>query len=312
MRFSTFSRYPNMKLDAAIEAFVQYISSERRLSALTAERYSGVLTRFAAFLDDHFQIDDVADITHLEIRDWQMQLAAEGYNVNTVKTMLAVLRSFFKFLRRQEWVAADIMAKVTIPKTPKRLPIFFTEKEASQIYNPDLFADDFEGCRDRLLLQMLYETGMRRAELIGLKESSVDFSAKTLKVLGKRDKERIIPIENELIHTIKCYFSLKRQMGIPTEFFFTRTDGSPLTQYDVSKTVKRYMGPNSQADRVSPHIFRHSFATHLLNEGADINAIKELLGHSDLSATEIYTHVSRQHLKETYKHTHPRELRTEN
>ena len=312
MRFSPFLRYPDMKMDAAIDAFVQYISAERRLSTLTVEKYSGVLTHFAAFLADAFQVDDTAAVTHLEVREWQMQLATEGYNPNSVKAMLAALRSFFKFLRRQGWTDSDIMAKVTSPKTPKRLPIFFTESEAQHIYDPELLADDFDGRRDQLLLQMLYETGMRRAELINLKENAVDLAANTLKVLGKRDKERIIPIENELLHTIKCYFSLKKEKGITSEFFFVQANGKPLTQYYVDKIVKRYMRPLSKADRVSPHIFRHSFATHLLNEGADINAIKELLGHSDLSATEVYTHVSRQHLKDTYKHTHPRERKTEN
>ena len=306
-----------MNINAAIDAFVQYISSERRYSKLTVNEYAGHLAHFARFLAEKFQIEDTAGITHLEIREWQMQLADEGYNPTSIKTILAVLRSFFKFLRRQNWVDSDIMLKVTSPKTPKRLPIFFTEAETSNIYDSANFSDDFNGSRDQLVLQMLYETGMRSAELLGLKESSVDFNAKTLKVLGKRDKERIIPIENELLHTIKCYFSLKREMGITTESFFVRDDGRPLTHYNLDKIVKHYMVPRSKADRISPHIFRHSFATHLLNEGADINAIKELLGHSDLSATEVYTHVSRQRLKETYKHTHPRELkngelRTEN
>lgn len=301
-----------MLMDAAIDAFVLYIRTERRLSPRTVRAYADTLAPFAAFLAERFEIGSVEQLTHLEVREWQMTLAEQGYSANTQRTMLAAVRAFVKFCRRQQWLQSDIMAKVSTPRLPRHLPVFYTESETAAVYNPDLFADDFEGRRDQLLLQLLYETGMRLSEVVGLKESSVDFYANSVKVLGKRDKERIIPLENEILHNIKCYFSLKRENGFSSEVFFVRADGTPFTRYDVSKAVKKYMGPVSKADRISPHVFRHSFATHLLNEGADINAIKELLGHTDLSATEVYTHVSRQHLKETYKHTHPRELRTEN
>lgn len=312
MRFSDILRYIGMKIDAAIDAFLLYIRTERRLSARTVEAYGDTLALFAAYLCDTCQIDDIGQLTHLEIRDWQMQLAENDYSVNTQRTMLTTIRTFVKFCRREGWIESDLMAKITTPRLPRRLPVFYTEKETATVYDPSRFGDDFEGHRDRLLLQLLYETGMRLSEVVGLKESSVDFFANSVKVLGKRDKERIIPLENEILHNIKCYFSLKRENNISSEFFFVRNDGTPFTKYDVSKTVKKYMASVSQADRISPHVFRHSFATHLLNEGADINAIKELLGHTDLSATEVYTHVSRQHLKETYKHTHPREKGTEN
>ena len=307
MRFSSILRYPCMKMDDAIDAFVQYISAERRLSKLTVDEYSSVLRHFATFLKDHYSVDDVEAISHLEIRDWQLSLSEQGGKASSIKTRLVVLRTFFKFLRREGCLKKDIMLKVATPKTPKHLPVFYRENEVSHIYDDSNFDDTFEGRRDQLLLRMLYETGIRRAEVVGLTESSVDFYTNCLKVLGKRDKERIIPIENELSHTIKCYFSLKEQQVGRTESFFVRANGKPFTEYDVRKVVKRYMTLFSNADRISPHVFRHSFATHLLNEGADISAIKELLGHTDLAATEIYTHVSRQHMKEIYKHTHPRE-----
>lgn len=311
MRISAFLRYHCMRISDAIDSFVQYISSERRLSRLTVEEYASVLASFYAFLDEKFQLSDIEDVSHLEVREWQMHLADQGIVASSLKTKLVVLRSFFKFLRREGVVDADIMAKVTTPKTPRHLPVFFTESETAKIYDPTNFDDSFDGKRDQLLLRLLYETGIRRAEVLGLKESSVDFGAKTLKVLGKRDKERIIPLENEILHNIKCYFSLKTENGISSEAFFVRSDGRAFTQYDVTKVVKMYMTRFSNADKISPHVFRHSFATHMLNDGADINAIKELLGHADLTATEVYTHVSRQHLKETYKHTHPRELKKE-
>ena len=301
-----------MKITDAIDSFLLYIRTERRLSPLTVQRYSYGLERFAAFLRECYDIENVEDVTSLEVRDFQMQMAKENAAVASVRTMLVTLRTFFKFLRREKVIDCDVMSKVVTPKMPRHLPVFYTEKEAAKIYESDVFGDDFGGKRDRLLLEVLYETGIRLAEVVGLKESSADFSAKTLKVLGKRDKERIIPLENELLHNIKCYFSLKRENGFNSEVFFVRDDGTPFTRYDVKKRVKRYMTLFSNAERISPHVFRHSFATHLLNEGADINAIKELLGHTDLAATEVYTHVSRQHLKETYKHAHPRELKIDN
>lgn len=295
-----------MTIKAAIQSFILYIKTERRLSVNTVVKYEGVLRQFEQFLSKKFSIEAVEEITHLEVREWQIELSDNGAAVATVKSDLVILHTFFKHLRREGVIKNDIMAKVVNPKTPKHLPVFYTEREVLKIYDSLNFSDDFEGQRDQLLLQILYETGIRRAEMVGMKESSVDFSAKTLKVLGKRDKERIIPLEKELLHNIKCYFSLKRLNGIDSEFFFVQENGKAFTANDVYKTVKKYMTQFSNADKISPHVFRHSFATHMLNDGADIGAIKELLGHTDLAATEIYTHVTRQHIKEVYTHTHPR------
>jgi integrase/recombinase XerC len=295
-----------MKMNEAIESFLLYIKTERRLSDKTVIKYEGGLRQFEQFIADTFSIINVEEIKPTEIREWQVHLSDRGNAVATVKGQLVILRSFYKYLRRQGIINVDVMAKVVTPKMPKHLPIFYTEKETAKIYDSMYFSDDFEGHRDQLMLQVLYETGIRRAEVVGMTESSVDFSAKTLKVLGKRDKERIIPLENELLHNIKCYFSLKKQKDIQSEFFFVRSDGKQFTANDVYRVVKKYMTLFSKADKISPHIFRHSFATHMLNEGADIGAIKELLGHTDLSATEIYTHVTRQHIKEEYQHAHPR------
>ena len=293
-------------MNEAIESFLLYIKTERRLSDKTVIKYEGGLHQFEQFIADTFSIINVEEIKPTEIREWQVHLSDRGNAVATVKGQLVILRSFYKYLRRQGIINVDVMAKVVTPKMPKHLPIFYTEKETAKIYDSMYFSDDFEGHRDQLMLQVLYETGIRRAEVVGMTESSVDFSAKTLKVLGKRDKERIIPLENELLHNIKCYFSLKKQKEIQSEFFFVRSDGKQFTANDVYRVVKKYMTLFSKADKISPHIFRHSFATHMLNEGADIGAIKELLGHTDLSATEIYTHVTRQHIKEEYQHAHPR------
>lgn len=305
VRMIFFRIFAVVKIDEAISKYIAYIATERRLATLTVVSYSHTLNEFQIYLMK-FEISEVEDITSLYVRDWQISLMEAGLKAATVTRCLVTLRSWFKYLRRQGFVSKDVMASVSSPKQPKHLPIFFREKETEALYTEALFPDTFEGHRDRLMLQLLYETGIRRSELISLKNSSVDFSALTIKVLGKRDKERYIPIENEMACNIKRFFALKEEISDCSDSLFVKKDGKPITTALVASAVKRYMTLVSNAERISPHIFRHSFATHMLNEGADINAIKELLGHTDLAATEVYTHVTREHLKETYKHAHPR------
>ncbi len=295
-----------MKIADTISPFLVYISTERRLSQHTVDAYSSDLDQFVTYLSSQWNVLELEALSYQEISEWQMHLMEDEKSATSVKRKLSTLRTWCRFLRKQRWLEKDLMAKVVAPKSPKRLPVFFTEKETRKIYDTTYFKNDFDGKRDQLLLRLLYETGIRRSEAATLTEDAVDLATRTIKVHGKRDKDRIIPIENELAHTIKCYFSLKVEIEGCSTAFFVRSDGTPFTQYNISKVVKDYMTFFSNAERISPHIFRHSFATHLLNEGADINAIKELLGHTDLAATEVYTHVSREHLKETYQHAHPR------
>ena len=294
-----------MTLQEAISRFEAYIATERRLAAGTVRNYIGDLEDFAEWLRQQ-DIEDLDEVTAREVRSWQMEHMERGEKAGTVKRRLSSLGSFFRYLRRHGLFDADIMAKVSAPKQPKHLPVFFKEKETERLYDEGLFGDDFMGQRDKLMLRLLYETGMRRSELAGLTTASVDFSSLTIKVLGKRNKERLIPIENELAHNIKQYLALKEQEKGSSEWLFVGARGRQITPQDVYLTVKRYMTALSNADRVSPHVFRHSFATHILNEGGNIEAIKELLGHADLATTEVYTHVTREHLKEVYKQAHPR------
>lgn len=294
-----------MKIQEAIERFHDYIATERRMSAGTVRNYIDDLHDFAGWLGA-MEIDNLDEVTAREVREWQMEHMDRGEAPGTVKRRLSSLSSFFRFLRRHGFFDADIMSKVSAPRQPKRLPVFFKEGELEHLYDEGLFADDFIGQRDKLMLRMLYETGMRRSELAGLREASVDFSSMTIKVLGKRNKERIIPIESELSHNINQYLALKREEMGESEWLFVKKNGLPITPNDVYVTVKKYMPQLSNADRISPHVFRHSFATHILNDGGNIQAIKELLGHADLATTEIYTHVTREHLKEVYRHAHPR------
>ena len=281
------------------------------MAAGTVRNYIDDLEDFDAWLRSQ-DIEVLEDVTAREVRGWQMEHMERGEKAGTVKRRLSSLSSFFRYLRRHGLFEADIMAKVSAPKQPKRLPVFFKEKETEHLYDEGLFPDTFMGQRDKLMLRMLYETGMRRSELAGLKTASVDFSSLTIKVLGKRNKERLIPIENELAHNIKEYLALKEQEKGPSEWLFVGARGRQITPQDVYLTVKKYMTALSDADRISPHVFRHSFATHILNEGGNIEAIKELLGHADLATTEVYTHVTREHLKEVYKHAHPRGKKNNN
>ena len=253
---------------------------------------------------------DVKDITARDIRSWQMANIEAKIGEGTMKRKLSSVRSWFKFLRSRKWVERDVMVKITAPKTPNRLPVFFKESETERIYQADIFTDDYEGQRDKLILRMLYETGMRRSELANLRRVNIDFSAKNLKVLGKGNKERYIPVEDELLRNIELYLTLKEKEYPGIEALFITKSGRGINANDVYKIVRKYMCTLSNAERVSPHIFRHTFATHMLNEGANIDAIKELLGHANLNATEIYTHNTREHLKEAYKHAHPRANKT--
>lgn len=294
-----------MTIDEAIERFHDYIATEKRMAAGTVRNYVDDLKDFSAWLSEQ-GVTKVEEVTAREVREWQMGHMERGEAAGTVKRRLSSLSAWFLFMRRHGMCDRDVMAKVTAPKLPKRLPVFFKENEVEHLYDAGIFPDDFLGRRDALMLRLLYETGIRRSELTGLKITSVDFSALTLKVLGKRNKERLIPIENELAHNIQDYLTLKQQEKGESEWLFVNRKGSQITVDEVYRTVKKYMSLLSNADRISPHVFRHSFATHILNEGGNIQAISELLGHADLSTTEVYTHVSRAHLMQEYKHAHPR------
>ena len=294
-----------MKLDESIARFHDYVATERRMSPRTVASYDKILSDLAAWL--HGQgIDDLDDLDTRDLRAWEMEHMDRGEKPATIKWRLAAVGSWLRFLRRHGLFERDLMAKMTAPRLPKRLPVFFRENETEHLYDEGLFGNDFQGQRDRLLLRILYETGIRRAELTGLKENSVDLSAMTLKVLGKRNKERLIPIEIELAHNISEYISLKHQNGFGAEWLFVNSKGAQMSGDNVYYVVKKYMSLLSNADRVSPHVFRHSFATHILDEGGNIRAIQELLGHESLATTEQYTHVTREHLKEVYTYAHPR------
>ncbi len=303
-----------VKIDEAIQRFTDYVSSERCLAEGTVRYYISEVERFGRYLYSQ-DIHLIEEISAQDVRSWQMSLMEEGEAAGTVTKQIAALRAWFKFLRKKGYTDTDIMVKITPPKRAKRLPIFFREDEVEQIYD-DIYPNDYDGELDKLVLRMLYETGMRRSELANVTLGNINLDELTIKVRGKRNKERIIPIEDELAHNISRFIALRNTMVeelkakkptvANTDRLLVNSKGRVVSDGMIYLIVEKYMAPRSNAERTSPHVFRHTFATHMLNEGANIDAIKELLGHSDLAATEVYTHVTREHLKDTYKHAHPR------
>jgi integrase/recombinase XerC len=297
-----------MKILQSISQFIDYMSFERRMSDLTVTAYKKDLDSFSYFASQNM-IEEVEDLDALLIRQWEMHLLdVEKLSARSVCRKLAALRSWNRYLRRQGIISHDLFVKVTPPKVQKKLPLFFRESEMEKVLDGSLFPDSFDGVRDHLIIELFYKTGIRRAELVGLLEKNVDFDNNTIKVLGKRNKERIIPIENDLKQNIIYYINVRfKEVGvINTEKLFVTNKGKEINPSTVETVVKRYMSLVSGAERKSPHILRHSFATHLLNNGADINAIKELLGHRSLAATQVYTHNTVEKLKKVYKSAHPR------
>lgn len=297
-----------VKIEEAIQRFADHITVERHLSPTTVRYYVREAADFAQYLASQ-EVTDIEKIEPYDVRDWLM-VQMEKNSPATVKKKHAALSAWITYLRKNRYLARDIMASVSIPQQPTRQPIFFRESEVEHIYD-DIYPPTYEGALAKLVLRMLYETGMRRSELAGLTVEDVSLDKLSIKVLGKGNKMRIIPIENELAHNISQYLALRdekmaEEKAADSRRLLINSKGRPVSDSMIYSIVEQYMPTLSNADRVSPHVFRHTFATHMLNEGADINAVKELLGHSSLDSTEIYTHMSRERLKETYKHAHPR------
>ena len=297
-----------VKIEEAIQRFADHITVERHLSPTTVRYYVREAEDFAQYLASQ-EVTDIEKIEPYDVRDWLM-VQMEKNSPATVRKKHAALSAWITYLRKNKYLARDIMASVSIPQQPTRQPIFFRESEVEHIYD-DIYPPTYEGALAKLVLRMLYETGMRRSELASLTVQDVNLSKLTIKVLGKGNKMRIIPIENELAHNISQYLALRdekmaEEKAADSRRLLINSKGRPVSDSMIYSIVEQYMPALSNADRVSPHVFRHTFATHMLNEGADINAVKELLGHSSLDSTEIYTHMSRERLKETYKHAHPR------
>lgn len=291
-----------------VNKFLSYLQFEKRYSPKTIESYRIDLMQFEDYLQTIFKLS-LTETQNFQVKNFMIAQLQSGISENSINRKLSTLKSFFKFLRQEELMGLDPTRQVKSLKTPKRLPSFIEEQKMNIILDEDMtMKAGFEGLRDKLILEILFGTGIRLSELINLKETDIDFYQKTLKVLGKRNKERIIPVHDALSQLLKTYISLKKQQNfvLTHDYLLITDNAAPCYPNFIYRTVVKNLSLISTQDKKSPHVLRHSFASSLLNHGADLNAIKELLGHSSLAATQIYTHNSVERLKSIYKQAHPR------
>jgi integrase/recombinase XerC len=289
-----------------IERFIRYVRYEKRFSPHTIKAYETDLLQFQTFLTTYETT--LAEATHTLVRSWVMECMEASTGAKSINRKISSLRSFYKFLQREGLVVKSPMEQVQAPKIPKRLPVIVEEAKLNALLDDEaLFPSGFEGLRDRVVLELLYGTGIRLAELLGLKNSDIDDYNEQIKVLGKRNKERILPLAKPLYALLKVYIDQKNELGFTSTDKLIVTDkGTAAYPQLIYRLVKQALGEVSTQDKKSPHILRHSFATALLNKGAELTAIKELLGHANLSATQVYTHNSIEKLKSIYKQAHPK------
>lgn len=286
-----------------LQSFLQYLTFEKRYSPHTIGAYEHDLIQFIEFAELK-SYEDFAEVNAFVIRGWIVKLIDEGVSNRSVNRKLASLRTFFKWLRKEAKISTNPMTKIQGPKNEKRLPVFIKESELAPQKTSQLFSSDFNGVRDELIFELFYQTGIRLSELIGLKDT--DVSEQHIKVLGKRSKERLIPISRELSHTVHLFRNMKRKMQIESEKLFTRENGKDLYPTFVYRKINAILGTLTTSDKKSPHVLRHTFATHLLNRGTGLETLKDLLGHANLSATQVYTHNSFAQLTAVYAQAHPR------
>jgi len=290
------------------EKFIKYLRYEKNYSSLTEISYLTDLTQFETFITEECGIFEPTAIDSDLIRIWISRLMEQGLKARSVNRKLSAVKSFFKYLKKKTVIVRNPAEAVSGPKGTKRLPAFVNNQEMTQVID-DLrnYSDDFRGHRDQFLIELLYLTGMRRAELISLTDKDIDFGACTLRVTGKRDKQRIIPFSDATKEKIKKYIEIRdTEIENKSPFLFVKENGEPLYPKLVYNIIHSHLNNISTLPRKRPHVLRHSFATEMLNNGAEINAVKELLGHSSLASTEVYTHVTFEELKKAYDNAHPR------
>ncbi len=297
-----------MLLPEAITKFIEYLQFEKRFSVHTVRAYHDDLLQFSAFVDIQFACKQAGDVMPPFVRTWLASIKDEDASARTINRKISTLKSFFKFLLRQQVVNLSPMVSIVSQKQSKRLPQFVEKTDIEKLWRYTDFPQTWQGCTERLVVMLLYQTGMRLSEVISLKEVQLDIAHNSLKILGKGNKERIIPCSRQFIVELTEYRDAKRtQLEVyDAVCLFVNEKGKQLYPKWVYNTVRKYLDPATTIEKRSPHVLRHTFATHLLNEGADLNAVKELLGHSSLASTQVYTHNTIGKLKDVFKKAHPK------
>lgn len=290
------------------KSFTDYLFLEKKYSKHTVNAYITDLNSFHDFIKEEFEQENLVEVNYSLIRSWIILLSENNAENVTINRKISSLKAFYKFLLKTKQIEVSPLLKHKALKTPKKIQIPFSEKELDLAINQIKYPEGFDGIRDKLIIDLFYTTGIRRAELINLKVSNVDIQNATIKVLGKRNKERIIPLLPVIVDEIKDYLEQRNTLEkiVDKENLFLMLKGVKLNETFVYRIINDYFSTVSEKVKKSPHILRHTFATHLLNNGADINSVKELLGHSSLASTQVYTHNSLAELKKVYKNAHPR------
>ena len=295
-------------MNRLIDTFVNYLHYERNYSTHTLLGYARDIVQFESYIKENSEnvLFDPKFVDSDQIRNWMVFLLDTGLSPLSVKRKLSSLKSFFKYLVKQGELADNPTRLITGPKTGRPLPYFIKEKEISSLLDSDFFGDDFEGVRNRLIIEMLYETGIRRSELINIQLVDVDFELQHIKVTGKRNKQRLIPFAERLKDMMTVYLDQRNEIvNAGNNWFFVRKNEKPLSPAVIYNIVRKSLSKVPMLAKRSPHVLRHSFATGMLNNGAELNAVKELLGHSSIASTSVYTHITFEELKKMY-HAHPR------
>jgi len=287
--------------------FLNYIEYEKQFSPKTYTAYKTDLEQYFNFLSNREK--EIKKATHQDIRAWIIDELERGKTSKTVNRKISSLKAFYKFLCKNKYILTNPTTKLIVPKQKKSLPIFVSETDMNHLFERIDFGDTFEGIRDKTIIELFYATGIRLSELLNIKRKDIDFYTYTIKIIGKRKKERIIPFSPKLLSILNEYIAVyENEFGEfgQNMFLFTTKEGKIMYPKLIYKIVRKYLDMVSTVEKRSPHVLRHTFATHLLDNGADLSAIKEILGHSSLSATQFYTHTSVERLKKTYKQAHPR------
>ena len=287
-----------------IKNFLDYLTIEKRYSVHTTVSYRNDLNQFNLYLSESYSGIEFQKVEMIHVRSYMVHLLESKLAKSTVARKVSSIKSLYKFMKKEQLISSSPIQLLETPKLDSRLPVFLKEEEVVNLFEEFKFEDSFSGKRDKMILYLFYQTGIRLSELIGIKD--VDVRNGELKVLGKRNKERIIPLSNIIQPLIDQYLNLKDELGFKKKYFFVTDNGNKLYEKFVYRKVNYYLSKVSSKQKKSPHILRHTFATHMLNNGADLNSIKEILGHENLSATQVYTHNTFQKLKSIHKQSHPR------